>query len=310
MTELDSAVWANEPGWLQKKRQLAGILQGRFPKQPGQESWLKAWQEPATVNKAAGWLTHTGKDYVALPLDRAVNSYSEMLQENLMEKALFWQDGQLNATHLNRLDGGQFIYVPDHSIVDQPIRLKPTLELQNPHTVIIVGSGARVTIEETATITSTAPVFAGVEILIGTGAQVRYRQFNCFTCPRAYQAVHSYQARGSKLWLEYGQVSAVNVTTSLYSFLDGHHTNWTAQAAIKVVKGCQNVYPVLDGYGAGTQGSLQLWGITAPGANLQLNALKTGSGEPLQLNDQQTRLRKNEDLKSHLPANSWLKSKL
>jgi Fe-S cluster assembly protein SufD len=308
MAELTSAVWQNEPGWLQKKRQLAGMLQERFPKQDQQDEWLKAWREPVIPGQARGWLTHDG-DYVAQPLAQAVNNYSQMLQENLAEKALSWQEGQLNAAHLSRIDGGQFIYVPDETTVEGPIKLAPVLSLQNPHTLIIVGAGAQVTIEETARIECSQPAFAAVEILMGTGARVHYRQFNRFDCPRALQVLHAYQAQGSRLRVEYGQASATSVTTSLYSFLDGAHAAWDAQAAIQVPYGSQQeIRPVLDGYGQGTRGQFTLWG-QAEGDNLILHELRTGSGEPLQLDDSQVRLAPEERLADRLPAASWLKNK-
>lgn len=40
MAELNSAIWQQEPGWLQKKRQLATMLRARFPKQDDQDDWL------------------------------------------------------------------------------------------------------------------------------------------------------------------------------------------------------------------------------------------------------------------------------
>jgi Fe-S cluster assembly protein SufD len=309
MAELTSAVWQNEPGWLQKKRQLAGMLQGRFPEQDQQDEWLKAWQEPVIPGPATGWLNCDG-DYVAQPLAQAVNNYSQMLQENLAEKALSWQEGQLNAAHLSRIDGGQFIYVPDETTIEGPIKLAPVLGLHNPHTVIIVGAGAQVTIEETARVECGQPVFAGVEILMGTGARVRYRQFNQFNCPRALQALHAYQAQGSQLRVEYGQASAAKVTTSLYSFLDGAHANWDAQAAIQVPHGSQQeIRPVLDGYGQGTQGRFKLWGQAEEDDDLILHELRTGSGEPLELDDSQDRLAAGERLDDRLPTGSWLKNK-
>lgn len=309
MAELTGAVWPNEPGWLQKKRQLAGMLRERFPKQDQQDELLKAWQEPITPGQSTGWLTHDG-DYVAQPLSQAVNNYSQMLQENLAEKALSWQAGQLNAAHLSRIDGGQFIYVPDKAVIEKPIELAPTLSLQNPHTLIIVGAGARVIIQETMTVNCMQPVFAGVEVLLGTGAQVRYRQFNHFDCPRAFQALHAYQAHGSRLKIEYGQASAAFVSTSLYSFLDGAHTSWDAQAAVQVnCGGHQVIRPVLDGYGQGSRGQFELWGQAMNSDDLTLHELRTGSGEPLHLADSQMLVAPGKRLGDRLPVGSWLKNK-
>lgn len=310
MTDLNSAIWQDEPGWLQKKRQLATMLAGRFPKQDGQKQWLAAWRGTKPIISAAtGLISHNG-DYVAQPLSQAVNGYSEMLQENLMEKAIPWQDGQLNAAHLARIDGGQFIYVPDNTTLTAPIEFAPTLAGTNPHNVIIVGAHSQVTITETARLTDPGVVFAGTELLVGTGAAVTYRQCNHFTGQRAWQAVHCYQAQSSRVRLAYGQESATDVTTSLYSFLDGQQTKWQAMVALQVPMGAhQECRPLLDGYGQGTAGDLRLWGQTTAPEELELAHLKTGSGEPLKMTEKQVRLTTGQDLASHLPDGSWLKNK-
>ncbi len=310
MADLNSAIWQQEPGWLQKKRQLATLLRARFPQQDNQDDWLGGWKdEQPKAGQATGLITHSG-DYVVQPLSQAVNEYSEMLQENLMEKAIFWQDGQLNAAHLARIDGGQFIYVPNETTLTAPIELAPTMDGENPHNVIILGAGSRVTIQETAQMTNSGAVYAGTELLVGNGATVTYRQFNRFAGKRALQAVHIYQAQGSHVHLEYGQASATDLTTSLYSFLDGQQTQWTADVALSVPGGAHyECCPVLDGYGQGTAGHLHLWGQSAVPTELQLDHLKTGSGEPLAITEQLKRLAPTNAIADALPAASWLKNK-
>lgn len=310
MAELNSAIWQQEPGWLQKKRQLATMLRARFTKQDDQDDWLGSWQgEQRRAGQSTGLVSHDG-DYVAQPLSQAVNEYSEMLQENLMEKAIFWQDGQLNAAHLSRIDGGQFIYVPDGTALTAPIELAPTMTGENPHNVFIVGAGSQVTIQETAQLTNPGSVYAGTEILVGTGATVTYRQFNHFAGQRALQAVHVYQAQGSQFHLAYGQSSATDVTTSLYSFLDGQQTKWTADVALQVPAGAhQECRPVLDGYGQETTGRLYVWGQSATPADLKLDHFKVGSGEPLDIAEEVKRLAPDSAFNDLLPAASWLKNK-
>ena len=122
----------NAPDWLMKKRQLAVLLQERFKSTPAAEKIMAAWLEnpslaqleqaadeqadadqvTAAVPPTTGW--------VNLPLFTAANTYPELLQENLMEKAISWQDSQLNAMHLALLNGGRFIYIPDGTIVKEP----------------------------------------------------------------------------------------------------------------------------------------------------------------------------------------------
>lgn len=310
MADLNSAIWQQEPGWLQKKRQLATMLRARFPQQDNQDDWLGRWKgEQAKAGQSAGLITHSG-DYVAQPLNQAVNEYSEMLQENLMEKAIFWQDGQLNAAHLARIDSGQFIYVPNETTLTVPIEFAPTLDGGNPHNVIIVGAGSQVTIQETAQMTNSGAVYAGTELLVGNRATVIYRQFNRFAGKRALQAVHIYQAQGSQVHLEYGQTSATDLTTSLYSFLDGQQTQWTADVALNVPGGVHHeCRPVLDGYGQGTAGHLHLWEQSATLTDLQVDHLKTGSGEPLAITEQVKRVAPENAIADALPTASWLKNK-
>ena len=108
----------NAPDWLMKKRQLAVLLQERFKSTPAAEKIMAAWLENPSLAQLeqadadqvkAAVLSTTS--WVNLPLFTAANAYPELLQENLMEKAISWQDSQLNAMHLALLNGGRFIYI-------------------------------------------------------------------------------------------------------------------------------------------------------------------------------------------------------
>ena len=65
-----------------------------------------------------------------------------------MEKAVRWQDNQLNALHLALMDTGKFIYVPDETKLEKPLKIELVTRSNNPHNLIIVGAGAQVTIIE------------------------------------------------------------------------------------------------------------------------------------------------------------------
>ena len=80
-------IWKQEPAWLEKKRQLAVLLQSRFPTLPTQEEWGDSWQK-GTTGMSRGWLSLQEDSLTAMPLEEAVNEYSTLLQENLMEKAM------------------------------------------------------------------------------------------------------------------------------------------------------------------------------------------------------------------------------
>ena len=75
---------------LEKKRQLAVLLQSRFPTLPTQEEWGDSWQK-GTTGMSRGWLSLQEDSLTAMPLEEAVNEYSTLLQENLMEKAMEWK---------------------------------------------------------------------------------------------------------------------------------------------------------------------------------------------------------------------------
>lgn len=272
-----------EPDWLQKKRQLATLLQSRFPVLPGQEKWFP-WQPAACAGqKKQGWLRHTDT-YTALPLAEAVWDYSELLQENLMEKALRWQDNQLFAGHLANIDGGQFIYVPDDCCLTAPIEFTGQGCLTNPHNVIIVGARSRVTIDERLMIKSAQGLFAGTEILLGAGARVEYRQTNDLRAPAVYTAVHAYQAHGATLNLKLVVANEGAVTVSTSNFLDGAGSTWTTTALLDPGDtGQLHFIPVADGFGQGSHADLTTYVNDQGRGQVKLAPFKTGSGEPLPL---------------------------
>ena len=182
----------NAPDWLMKKRQLAVLLQERFKSTPATEKIIAAWLEnpslaqleqsvgeQANADQVKAAVPHT-TGWVNLPLFAAANVYPELLQENLMEKAISWQDSQLNAMHLALLNGGRFIYIPDGTIVKEPIELTVDCPLPNYHNLVIVGAGAQATIVEHQTAISRQPAYFGTELLLGDGARVDYYQSNRF----------------------------------------------------------------------------------------------------------------------------------
>lgn len=275
--------WGAEPGWLQKKRQLASLLQKRFPVLPGQEKWLP-WQKTTQPDQGGeGWLHHRGT-YTALPLEAAVRDYSELLQENLMEKALRWQDNQLFAGHLANIDGGQFIYVPDDCRLTAPIELTGRGSLTNPHNVIIVGARSRVTIEERLMIKSAQGLFAATEVLLGAGAVVDYRQANDLRAPAVYTALHAYQAHAARLKLNLVVANEGAVTVSASDFLDGDASTWTTTAVLDPGRTGQIDWrPVADGFGRGSRADMTTYVNDQGRGRVKLAPFQTSSGEPLPL---------------------------
>ena len=130
-------IWKQEPAWLEKKRQLAVLLQSRFPTLPTQEEWGDSWQK-GTTGMSRGWLSLQEDSLTAMPLEEAVNEYSTLLQENLMEKAIFWQDSQLAALQILIVGS---LYICVHRLFGSvQLFMVPTLILLTP---IILLSSAR-----------------------------------------------------------------------------------------------------------------------------------------------------------------------
>ena len=289
----------NAPDWLMKKRQLAVLLQERFKSTPAAEKIMAAWLEnpslaqleqsadeqanadqvKAAVPPTTGW--------VNLPLFAAANAYPELLQENLMEKAISWQDSQLNAMHLALLNGGRFIYIPDGTIVKEPIELTIDCPLPNYHNLVIVGAGAQATIVEHQTATGRQP-----ELLLGDGARVDYYQSNRFSAVQNHQAVRAYQAQHSVLNMYLALFDEHDLTTDFYTNLDGQG----GEAEIKMVtiasgQQVQDVQTQILNHGPHTVGNIVQNGVAKDKAVLNFHAVgKTERGAYGANSQQQSRI--------------------
>ena len=294
----------NAPDWLMKKRQLAVLLQERFKSTPAAEKIMAAWLEnpslaqleqsadeqanadqvKAAVPSTTGW--------VNLPLFAAANAYPELLQENLMEKAISWQDSQLNAMHLALLNGGRFIYIPDGTIVKEPIELTVDCPLPNYHNLVIVGAGAQATIVEHQTATSRQPAYFGTELLLGDGARVDYYQSNRFSAVQNHQAVRAYQAQHSVLNMYLALFDEHDLTTDFYANLDGQG----GAAEIKMVtiasgQQVQDVQTQILNHGPHTVGNIVQNGVAKDKAVLNFHAVgKTERGAYGANSQQQSRI--------------------
>lgn len=245
-------IWKQEPAWLEKKRQLAVLLQARFPTLPGQEEWIDYWQK-GTIGVSKDWLSLQEDRLTAMPLEEAVNEYSTLLQENLMEKAIFWQGSQLVATHLANINCGQFIYLRPQIIRERPIVFNPHLNSANVHNIIVISAGAHAIIEERMVNDTILPSYEGTEILVGANAHVTYRQANHSISKNIYRTIHAYQAHGSTLQFEVASQVQTKATVDLYSFLDGQNTQWAPTIALS---GTQHLTAMVDGFGKGTFATL------------------------------------------------------
>ncbi|MFR0609824.1 SufB/SufD family protein [Limosilactobacillus mucosae] len=294
----------NAPDWLMKKRQLAVLLQERFKSTPAAEKIMTVWRENprlAQLDQATGGqvnadqaqtVTQNTAGCVNLPLFKAANEYPELLQENLMEKAISWQDSQLNAMHLALLNGGRFIYIPDGTIVKEPIELTVDCPLPNYHNLVIVGAGAQATIVEHQIATGRQPAYFGTELLLGDGARVDYYQSNRFSAVRNHQAVRAYQAQHSVLNMYLALFDEHDLTTDFYANLDGQG----GEAEIKMVtiasgQQIQDVQTQILNHGPHTIGNIVQNGVAKDKAVLNFHAVgKTERGAYGANSQQQSRI--------------------
>lgn len=280
-----NVVWAAEPGWLTKKRQLAQALEKQFPPFPDQDQWLP-WQA-GSQNNSNGWLKGRCADYIAEPLQQAVQDYSDFLQENLMEKGIKWQDNQLFAAHLAQLDGGQFIYVPDNRQVSTVLRFTPRGTMTNPHNVIIVGANSRATIEEKMLIKSAQPLFAATELLVGANAQVSFRQDNQLRAPQLFQGLNIYQAQGAHVTTDLNLFNEGKVAISYSNFLDGDDSQWDARATLKPGHfGSLHLIPKVSGTGQQSRAQLVTRVAEQFGGRVKVKPFAVASGSTVTASEQ------------------------
>lgn len=294
-TDLVSQIKAaahNQPAWLQKKRQLAAQLAANFPDNAFEQAILDHWQSVDLTEADDSQGDCSTNDYVDLPLFAASAKYSELLQENLMEKAISWQDSRLNALHMALLNGGRFVYVPDGKVVKDPIELKVTCQQSNYHNLVIVGANAQVTIVEQQTGASTVPTFFGTELLLGDGAVVNYYQSNHFTAQNNWQATRAYQAADSQLNVYTAFFDGHDLYTDTFTSLDGDGS----QANVKTVaisNGHQRseVHTRIDNHGLHTNGMIQQNGVALDHGVLNFHAVgKIYHGSHQSKSNQESRL--------------------
>ncbi|WP_367342314.1 hypothetical protein [Limosilactobacillus sp.] len=216
------AASTDQPDWLRKKRQLAAMLLTRFSTGADCDDWVTAWQKKPQLT----WLTEkqeteNDSEIYNQPLHWAWQTYPALCQENWMEKGLFWQHSQLNALHLALLNGGRLIYVPDNTNVEETVQLKGQLAATNYHTLVIVGAGAHLQIKDQREFISHQPAMTGLEILLGTGAEVNYQWHVDCQADESYIAVGSYQAQGSSLRVKIAGHNASKSVLALRGDLDG-----------------------------------------------------------------------------------------
>ena len=281
-----------QPAWLQQKRQLALMMAKDLPTNHWQAPLVTSWQAQINLATEDEQVNGQPKGYVDLPLFVAAQQYPELLQENLMEKALSWQASQINAYHLAFLNGGRFIYVPDQTVVDQPIELNYAGAECNYHNLIIIGANAQVTIIENERATKDQPSFLGTELLIGDGAQVNYYQSNTFTANDNWSSVRAYQAGDSTLNLYCALFDRHQLYGDFHTNLDGDGSGANFKmVGIATHDQVQEIHTRIDNHGLHTDGEIMQNGVIKDQAVLNFHAVgKIFQGAHQSTSNQESRL--------------------
>lgn len=282
----------DQPAWLQQKRQLAMMRAEELPTDQWQTPLLDSWRNHSqlTITNEQG-VTHTD-GYVDLPIFKAAQQYPELLQENLMEKAIDWQASQVNALHLALINGGRFIYIPDGMVIKHPIEIAYSGAECNYHNLIIVGANARVTIVEHVHAANDRPSYLGTELLLGDSAQVDYYQSNTFSADHNWASVRAYQAGDSLLNMYVALFDRHHLFGDFHSNLDGDGSRANFKmVGIATHDQLQEVNTRIDNHGLHTDGEILQNGVVKDQAVLNFHAVgKIYKGAHQSASNQESRL--------------------
>ena len=282
----------HQPAWLQQKRQLATLRSTDLPIDHWQEPMVDCCQKRSNLTKTNEQVTTSPAGYVDLPIFIAAEQYPELLQENLMEKAIDWQANQINALHLALLNGGRFIYVPDGAVVKQPIELAYSGTECNYHNLVIVGANAQVTIVEQVHAQNDQPSYVGTELLLGNSAKVDYYQSNTFTTDHNWESVRAYQAGDSLLNMYVALFDRHHLVGDFHSNLDGDGSNANFKmVGIATHDQLQEINTRIDNHGLHTDGEILQNGVVKDQAVLNFHAVgKIYQGAHQSASNQESRL--------------------
>ena len=282
----------HQPAWLQQKRQLAILRSTDLPTDHWQEPMVADWQKQPNLTKDHEQVTTGPSGYVDLPIFIAAEQYPELLQENLMEKAIDWQANQINALHLALLNGGRFIYVPNGAVVKQPIELAYSGTECNYHNLVIVGANAQVAIVEQVHAQNDQPSYVGTELLLGNSAKVDYYQSNTFTADHNWESVRAYQAGDSLLNMYVALFDRHHLVGDFHSNLDGDGSNANFKmVGIATHDQLQEINTRIDNHGLHTDGEILQNGVVKDQAVLNFHAVgKIYQGAHQSASNQESRL--------------------
>lgn len=272
---VQQSIAKNEPKWLTEKRKLAVLMMDQWPVTDDEQRMIDQWlAHYADYLKCDGYSENRCVgDVVDMDILEAVHEYPELLQENLMEKAISWQESQLAAWHLALLNGGRFIYIPKGTVVKEPLRIELNAE-QNEHALVIVGADVQVDLIERVAATAADTNYVGTEILLGTNAKVNFYQANELSATTNHQEVKVYQAQDSELKIYAALFEEESCKTVFESELNGAGS----KAVINMVamadgNQLQNVQTKINNIAPNTDAQIIQHGVAKDSARLILHAV-------------------------------------
>ncbi|UQS84661.1 SufD family Fe-S cluster assembly protein [Apilactobacillus apisilvae] len=194
----------NEPQWLSVKRMVAAKIAPTLSIENQQRSFNfnqpeLNYSELNTNNQAN--LIHKNDRVIAMDLFVAASKYPELIQENLMEKAIPWRENQLNANHLAYLQSGGFVFIPDNKDIKTPINVSRLVKHhdQEKHLLIIAAAGSKANLifEDETNNSNNDRIM--IEVLLGDHAKVNFYDAALSKAKNSHRVLNAYLAQNAEL---------------------------------------------------------------------------------------------------------------
>ncbi|CAI2606224.1 SufD family Fe-S cluster assembly protein [Apilactobacillus kunkeei] len=204
MSVQEFALSHNEPQWLTVKRIVANDMKNtmRVPAPLRKFHFESPELNPRSIdtqNLAPKNLQDLG--IIMMDLFAAANEFPELIQENLMEKAIYWRDNALNANHLAYLQSGGFVFIPKDVCVDESIDISDLVDhnMQEKHLLIIAASGSEVSFTYKDSKQQPKNDRLMIEVLLGDHANVSFYDAAMTNSEKSHRVLNAYLAQNANL---------------------------------------------------------------------------------------------------------------
>jgi Fe-S cluster assembly protein SufD len=184
---------------------------------------------------------------VVLPLMEALRTHESLIRDHFMAQPAGLGGEKFHALHAAALRGGLFVYVPPGLEVDRPVELHQWIGGINasafPHTLVVAGRGAKVTVVDYFQSLGSEPGFAcGVtDLSAGDGASITY--VNCQRWSRkvrALQFVTTTAGQDATVRSFFLHLGAAWARTESYCLASGHGSR-SEMLSLAVAEGTQEI---------------------------------------------------------------------